>query len=298
MTADEIQALIEDTVPPATEEQIRAFEAEIGHTLAEDYRAFLARCSGGRVDWKCEYQGASPDGGNCVHPLRTINGVRRGFTYSLSYNRKFIGDRIPKSLIWIMEDPGGNLICLGGSGPDRGRVYYWDHECEPDRNEWDGRVETAGNIDLITGSFAEFLSGLRMTEGVEPPSEIGPGAQARPTAERRGRLRLEPSRGVTVVHFVDPRFIHDQECLELSDQLEGLAADAGKWLFLLNLENVQYLGSVALTLLCEFRTRVKSAQGTIKVCCASPDTNTLLRLTGVDKLFEIYPDEHSALRSF
>ena len=85
-----------------------------------------------------------------------------------------------------------------------------------------GRVETAGNIHLITGSFAEFLSGLRMTEGVEPPSEIGPGAQARPMAERRGRLRLEPRRGVTVVHFVDPRFIHDQECLELSDQLEAL----------------------------------------------------------------------------
>jgi hypothetical protein len=123
MTADEIQALLEDTVPPATEEQIRAFEAEIGQTLPEDYRAFLAQCSGGSVDSIFEYNGVSPDGGECVHPLRTINGVRRSFTYSLSYNRNSIGGRIPKSLIWIMDDPGGNLICLGISGPDRGRVY-------------------------------------------------------------------------------------------------------------------------------------------------------------------------------
>jgi anti-anti-sigma regulatory factor len=54
-----------------------------------------------------------------------------------------------------------------------------------------------------------------------------------------------------------------------------LAADAGKKQFLLNLENVQYLGAPALEMLCDFRTRVKSAQGTIKVCCASPDINDL-----------------------
>src|SRR5262249_5753323 len=88
MTADEIQALIEEPAPPGTEEQIRAFEAEIGHTLPDDYRAFLARCSGGNVDDKCEYAGVSPDGEPCVHPIKAIYGVRRGFTYSLSYRRK------------------------------------------------------------------------------------------------------------------------------------------------------------------------------------------------------------------
>jgi anti-sigma B factor antagonist len=117
-------------------------------------------------------------------------------------------------------------------------------------------------------------------------------------AERRGRLRLEHSRGITIVHFVDRTFIYDPECLELSDQLESLAADPGNQQFLLNLENVQYLGSDALTILCEFRTRVKSAQGTVKVCCASPDIIDLLRLTGVDKLFEFYPGQQSALNSF
>jgi hypothetical protein len=185
-----MQTLIRDTAPPATEEQIRAFEAEIGHTLPEDYRAFLTRCSGGSTDWKCEYQGISPDGEHRVLILRTINGGRKGYTYSLSYNRKFIGDRMPKSLIWIMDVTAGNLICLGISGPDRGCVYFWDHECVPDPYRWDGRVETAGNIDLIAGSFSEFLNGLRMTGEVEPRSEIGP--------EPRGRSLPVGSRGATV----------------------------------------------------------------------------------------------------
>ena len=151
--------------------------------------------------------------------------------------------------------------------------------------------------------FAEPLAAQRPQaehgyDGVEPPSEIGPGAQARAMSETRGRLRLEHSRGVTVVHFVDRTFIHDQECQELSDQLESLVAVAGEKQLLLNLKNVQYLGSDALTILCEFRTRVKSAHGTVKVCCLSPDLNKLLRLTGVDQLFEIYPDQNRALNSF
>ena len=40
----------------------------------------------------------------------------------------------------------GNAICLGLSGEHRGRVYFWDHENEPDPDEWDGEVETAGNL--------------------------------------------------------------------------------------------------------------------------------------------------------
>jgi cell wall assembly regulator SMI1 len=167
MTADEIQALIENTAPPATEEQIRAFEAEIGHTLPEDYRAFLARCSGGWVDMTCRYDGVSPDGEESSVFLMSISGLRKGYNYSLSHNREFIGDRIPKSLIWIMNDPGGNLICLGVSGKERGRVYLWDHEGEPGPAGWGGTVESAGNIEVIAESFAEFLDGIHRTEFAE-----------------------------------------------------------------------------------------------------------------------------------
>lgn len=58
-----------------------------------------------------------------------------------------------------MDDPFGNAICLGISGNERGKVYFWDHEMEPD-DDWDGRLETAGNVQLIADSFTEFVAGL------------------------------------------------------------------------------------------------------------------------------------------
>ena len=63
-------------------------------------------------------------------------------------------------------------------------------------------------------------------------------------------------------------------------------------------DRMQYLGSVALTLLCDLAARVKSGKGTIKICCASPDTDTFLQMTGAAKLFEIYPDQRTALSLF
>jgi anti-sigma B factor antagonist len=302
MTADEIQALIENTVPPPTEEQVQAFESEIGTSLPQDYRAFLAHCNGGWADMKIQH--------DAVY-IMSINGLRKGHEYSLSYCRRFIGNRIPKSLIWIMNDPGGNLICLGVTGRDRGHVYFWDHEGEPDEDSWDGEVESAGNIELIPGSFAEFLAGLRKSEFVEleteqPPrhesasatGDVGAPAQSAATAEPRERLRVEVRHGVTLVHFVDRSFIHDQECDELSEQLETLLADGGQKQFLLNLDSVQYLTSFALETLCDFVTRVEAARGTTKLCCVSPDLKELFRLTRVDQLFDIYDDEHDALATY
>jgi hypothetical protein len=63
-----------------------------------------------------------------------------------------------------MDDPFGNAICLGVSGKHRGKVYFWDHEHEPDEEDWDGRVETAGNVKLLAASFTDFVAGSRELE--------------------------------------------------------------------------------------------------------------------------------------
>lgn len=59
-----------------------------------------------------------------------------------------------------MDDPFGNAICLRVNGDHWGSVYFWDHENEPDE-DWDGSVETAGNVQLLANSFSEFVNGLR-----------------------------------------------------------------------------------------------------------------------------------------
>lgn len=161
MTIDDFLTPIDDTLPPAPQDQLDAFEAHVGHRLPDDYRRFLIACNGGYVGVRSFwFEGLSPDGREVGTGVHHIGGLRQESYYSLFWNRECYEGRIPDALIWIMDDPSGNAICLGVSGEHRGRIYFWDHEDEPD-DDWDGRVETAGNVELLANSFAEFVTGVR-----------------------------------------------------------------------------------------------------------------------------------------
>jgi hypothetical protein len=68
--------------------------------------------------------------------------------------------QFPRALLWIMDDPGGNGICLGLTAIQRGRVYFWIHDMQPDPEEWDGEIETASNVILLSDSFTDFIAGV------------------------------------------------------------------------------------------------------------------------------------------
>jgi hypothetical protein len=164
VTIDEFLEQIDDKLPPAPQDQLAAFEAQLGQVLPADYRRFLVACNGGWVGEKfLEFEGLGSDGSNVGAMLHHIGGLRQESHYSLFWNRKCYEGRIPDSLVWIMDDPSGNAICLDVAGEHRGRVYFWDHENEPE-SDWDGRVETAGNIELLANSFTDFVAGVRDTE--------------------------------------------------------------------------------------------------------------------------------------
>jgi hypothetical protein len=56
------------------------------------------------------------------------------------------------------------------------KVYLWNHESEPDPESWNGKVESADNIDLISGSFDDFVAGLRRLDEASEAS----GAKKKP----------------------------------------------------------------------------------------------------------------------
>jgi len=125
---------------------------------ADDYRQFLLRSNGGSLGDKYEEVEA-------YVVIGSVGGFREG--YSLRSARScYQGSplRIPRALPWIMDDPGCNAICLGLTGEHRGNVYFWDHDEEPYPGDWDGRVETAGNIQLLANSFTKFVASLRRRE--------------------------------------------------------------------------------------------------------------------------------------
>jgi hypothetical protein len=150
--------------PPAPEEQIARLEAVLGVALPEDYRRFLVQCNGGFVGSMLWFRAPTPEGKSADAGVHHIGGFREESHFSLEEARDtYQSDqppRIPHELLWVMDDPFGNAICLGISGPYRGRVYFWDHEQEPDPEDWYGNVETAGNLQLLANSFTDFVAGL------------------------------------------------------------------------------------------------------------------------------------------
>jgi hypothetical protein len=148
--------------PPPSQAQVEAFELEIGASLPDDYRRFLLRCNGGNVDWY-QFEGLNPEGRSWTAVVSHVGGLREEPDLSLRFARGcYQGHelQIPRTLLWIMGDPGGNAICIGLTGEYRGRVYFWIHDEQPDPQEWDGEVETASNVILLANSFTDFVAGI------------------------------------------------------------------------------------------------------------------------------------------
>jgi hypothetical protein len=170
MTVSELIAHMADTLPPAPETALVSFESSLGCRLPEDYREFLIESNGGCIGGSLWFFGPTPSGDSADAGVHHVGGFRQESYFSLlSAHNCYQGSelRIPRELLWVMDDPFGNAICIGLTGVHRGRMFFWDHENEPDPDEWDGDVETAENVTLLAGSFTEFVCGLKPSDADE-----------------------------------------------------------------------------------------------------------------------------------
>jgi SMI1-KNR4 cell-wall len=165
MRLDEFIAGIEKKQPLTSLEPLIHFETALGATLPDDYRQFLIDCNGGVYRGRHWFFGPTPEGGKTDAGIHHIGGLREEAHLSLIASRDVYQSashaRIPRSLLWIMDDPFGNAICIGLTATYRGLVYFWDHELEPDADDWDGHVESSGNITLLAASFTGFIAALK-----------------------------------------------------------------------------------------------------------------------------------------
>jgi hypothetical protein len=140
-----------------SERELKHFEARLGATLPEDYASFLLQFNGGEPTPKWfvirgSDEGSSVDlffslGGSSDVDLEQEIRIYKGETA-----------RIPPQTIPVAQDPFGNLILVSLKGSDRGSVYFWDHEEEPDPNE---DIVEYENVYLLANSFDEFLGRLK-----------------------------------------------------------------------------------------------------------------------------------------
>jgi cell wall assembly regulator SMI1 len=148
--------------PPAEEGRVSVLEAKLGRRLPDEYREFLLLYNGGRPV-PSAFQFAANKGSDTDSLVNWFLSLHDGEVSNLEKVARLMNGRIPSETLPIARDPFGNLILLGLHGDVRGKIYFWDHEREPDdQPDW-------SNIDLIADDFDRFMRGLRRSLSDPPP---------------------------------------------------------------------------------------------------------------------------------
>ncbi len=141
--------------PLVAENEIDQAATRLGIKLPADYRSFLLNQNGGKPSPnEFQMQISSP---NNKGILTRLFGICKDDRYDLESVAKRYQGRVPKYLLAIGQDPGGNLICLAVSGVNANKIFFWEHEEEAE----EGEPPTEKNLTLIANNFASFVAQLR-----------------------------------------------------------------------------------------------------------------------------------------
>ena len=133
----------------ASNDSIAAFEREHGVTLPPDYREFLSSSRGGSPTPRWSSFGRDGDF------VMYVYGIHQGAQWKrLSYAVEQFRHDLSRFLPVAISN-GGNYFLLRLSEPDRGAVYFYDHELEG----FD--PPTFESLIRISDSFSSWLACLR-----------------------------------------------------------------------------------------------------------------------------------------
>jgi anti-sigma B factor antagonist len=103
---------------------------------------------------------------------------------------------------------------------------------------------------------------------------------------------------VTVVRLKTPKVLDDDLIRTVFEPIYTLITGVGRTRVVLNLSTVGYLPSMALGKLVMLNRKLQAANGRLALCHLSPVSEEILDGTRLKPLFNVYPTEEEAVRSF
>jgi len=101
--------------------------------------------------------------------------------------------------------------------------------------------------------------------------------------------------GVHIVAFLEARLFDDVVVQESRRQIEELLAQHSFDRRLLDLRSVSVAGSAALGMLIRLKSRCAQRHCRLALCGLQPSVQEAVRITQLDKIFEIYKDLEGAV---
>lgn len=103
---------------------------------------------------------------------------------------------------------------------------------------------------------------------------------------------------VVCVFFQQTAILDEVHIRAIGDELTGVVAAGAGGKYLLNFEGVDYLSSAMLGKLIALHKKTKSEHSRLSFCCIKPQIFDVFKVTKLDKVFDIYPDQAKALEAF
>ncbi len=102
---------------------------------------------------------------------------------------------------------------------------------------------------------------------------------------------------IYILKLLTAKILDELQIKEMEGKILSLI-DSGSRKLILDFSNVEYLSSSVLGMLITIKKRLDEINGQIKLCCIKSQIFEVFRLTGLDKLFEIYNTCTEAISSF
>jgi hypothetical protein len=150
---------VRDQKRQPTKAETEDLERRLGGSLPPTYADLVDEYGGTAFEKRVKFPITAP----CSWGARGSVNVFFGFldeedVYDLRWNLNTYEGRVPRELLPIANDPGGNLVLLGIRGENEGRLFFWDHENEQQPGP-DGNVGY-GNICLVASDLDAFMNSL------------------------------------------------------------------------------------------------------------------------------------------
>ena len=105
--------------------------------------------------------------------------------------------------------------------------------------------------------------------------------------------------GVAVVGFRETLAMFEGDKVQaVGKELMDLVASRKEPKVLLNLSNAHFISSAMLAHLVKLHRTIQEAKGRLKLCGLRPVIMDAFKVSNFDRIFEIHPDETSALKKF
>ena len=114
-------------------------------------------------------------------------------------------------------------------------------------------------------------------------------------AEVKPRISVEYSEGATIAILTDEKILEDNDIKDIQQSVMALIEQNEKIALVIDFSNVKFLSSAMLGLLIRVSKKIYECHGRLKLSSIDAKLYEVFKITGLDKIFEIYPSSAEAV---